>query len=431
MSFLKRHLFYIVCAVGALGGIALAVTGLGAQPQVLAELSKAKSVYDALNRLSGKPVNAKIIDSKSTRIGELLDDSERVLSEAEKLYGYAPLVEGVFPDGDNDARFRFMARYNEAMAELMDSLRWGTPATATDITLMAERIDQEIFRASARGLDEGASTDTIAPSGPDYTPAGVLTMSGAKQNAEVRAHVQKALTLNCYATGKTKPAKSVRAGVKAGPPASLQFNPWMENTKSLDPPLISDVWWAQVQYWIQKDVVSAIRAVNEEAGDASVADGGLRWVGIMPVKEIISVRVSEGFILDDDDYFVGASPGGYEEALPCATRNTVFSNSQSGPTYDVVQFTVKLIMDQRDILKFVDKMSKNKFHTLLRVGYTAVPANRYMVGKIYGSEPTANVVLDFETLLIPSVFHKWMPQEVCDEYDHIECPDRSREEEEG
>ncbi|MFQ5461469.1 MAG: hypothetical protein ACE5E5_02450 [Phycisphaerae bacterium] len=427
MNFLKRHLFYIVCAVGALGGIALAVTGLRAQPKVLAELGKAKGVYTALDRLATKPVNARIIDAKSKNIGIMLDDSQRVLQEAEKLYGYEPLVEGVFPNGDNDARFRFMVRYNEAMAELMDSLRWGTPATASDINLMAERIEREILRANPQGLDEGATADAPAPSGPAYTPAGVLTRSGAKDSAEVRAHIQKALTMNCYATLKS--TKKTRTGTQAGPSVSLQFSPWMANTKSLEPPLMSDVWWAHVQYWIQKDVVEAINAVNEEAGDASVAGGGLRWVGIMPVKEIISVRVSSGFILDDDDYFVGAPPGGYEEALPCATRNTVFTNSQSGPTYDVLQFTLKLVMDERDILKLVDRICKDRFHTLLRVAYTAVPPNRYIVGKIYGSEPTVNVVLDFETIMLPSVFHKWMPQEVCDEYDHIVCPDRSQEEE--
>jgi len=149
---------------------------------------------------------------------------------------------------------------------------------------------------------------------------------------------------------------------------------------------------------------------------------------------VISIRLSGGFVLEDDAVYVGASPGGYNEALPAATPNTVFTRSRSGKSYDVVQFTVKLIMDQRDILRLVDRITKNKLHIPLRIAYEAVPPNRKMVGKVYGSEPTVNVVMDFETILIPGVFRPLMPSAICEDekYKHIPCPPRTTgEEKEG
>jgi hypothetical protein len=428
VNFLKRNVFYIACGLAAAGGVALAVTGLGAMPDVEEELEKAKGVYDGLGRLTSRPANEDTITAEKVRIDMVLADADQVLKKAEELYGYEPLVADVFPDGDNDARFRFRERYNEAMTELFESLKPGAPATRRDVDLMTERIEKEIFRESQKGLDEGALPDDMAAEGPAYTKAGVLTKAGVKNRAVQRAAIQNALNMYVYATPDVPTAKSSKTGKVVT--SSLNYHPYMSNTDELDPPIAEDVWAAQLEYWIQKDVVDAINTINEQAGDESKAKGGDRWVGVMPVKELISIRFAEQYILDDDDAFVGAKPGGQNEALPCGTRNTVFTNSQSNAEYDVVQFTVKLIMDQRDIMKFVKEMSEGRFHTLLRVAYTSEEPNRYMTERIYGPDPIVNVVLDFETIMLPSVFHPLMPQVVCDMYDHIECPERDTEEEE-
>ena len=74
-------------------------------------------------------------------------------------------------------------------------------------------------------------------------------------------------------------------------------------------------------------------------------------------------------------------------------------------------------------------MSKNSFYTLLSMSYATVPPNRRMVDKIYGEEPTVNVTMDFEALMLADAFRKWMPQEVC-EYYEIVCPEREESKEE-
>ena len=66
-------------------------------------------------------------------------------------------------------------------------------------------------------------------------------------------------------------------------------------------------------------------------------------------------------------------------------------------------------MDQRDILLLVDEITKNRFHTLLRISYEAVPVNHTMRGKIYGGDPTIQVVMLAET------YRPLMPDAVLEE----------------
>ncbi len=422
MDFLKRHLFFILCAATAAAGVALAVTGLGAMPKVADELEKAKLVYDGLANLQSRPVGAAMIEAQQARIDEIKRDSELALNTAKELYGYQPLVEGILPDGDNERRIQFRTSYAAAMQALFASLRSGEPPTPVDVEAMAQRREMEVFRETQLGLDSDSAPAARDATGPIYTAAGVLTKAGALDSAEARASIVKALGIYCYANPlDVKPP--------AGP--SLQLHSAMRDSAQVVTPALADVWWAQIQYWLQKDVVEAVNSVNDEAAEQAKQRGEDRWVGIMPVKEVVAVRIYDAYIIEDDEIYAGSSGGGYAAPVPCGTANTAFTKSTSSSSYDVLQFSLRLIMDQRDVLRFVDRLTKDKFHTLLRMSYDAVPANRSMIGKIYGSEPTVNVVMDFETILIPSVFLPLVPEEVCDEYDHLNCPERKTDEEGG
>ncbi|MBU0717268.1 MAG: hypothetical protein KJ749_03390, partial [Planctomycetes bacterium] len=216
----------------------------------------------------------------------------------------------------------------------------------------------------------------------------------------------------------------------ARPPAifsSLDFDPAMEDTGSLDAPTPEEVWRAQLGYWIQKDIVNAIVALNEEAAgevgsrpegaaDGEEKGGAITWVGTMPVKDVISIRISPEYVIadPDDEGYDGAAADGYQEALPPGSPVKVFTVTSSTNAFEVLQFTVKLVMDQRDVLRLVDKLYSNSLHTLLRVAYKAVEPNKDMVNKIYGSEPTVMVVMDFETVMLGDIFRPMMPAGVCE-----------------
>lgn len=429
MGFLKRHMFIIVCGAVSVAGIALAATGISAMPEVMDRMSEVKRLYTDLNGLQSRPVNQRNIEAEQERIDLVLKDRDRVFAKARELYNHEPLVPEALPDGDDAAGRRFRKTYKAALDKLYESLTAGQPATRAEISEAQAKIEDERARAK-RAQAEGETPDQ-GKQGPPRTAAGVLTKSGARSDAVARANMAAAQTIYCYANAYEPKDTSSDRGRGRGQPkvAALDYDPLlMAGLNTVDAPLPEDVWRAQVGYWIQKDVVEAINAINNEAGKELSDQGERPWVGVLPVKDVISIRVSQDYVLPSEEEFGAADAGGYTEAFPPGTAASVFTRTASNEIYDVRQFSVKLIMDQRDILRLVDKLTANKFHTLLRTAYVVVPPNRDMHGKIYGPEPVVNVVLDFETILLGDVFRPMMPTVVCErlaaEGYGLVCPER-------
>lgn len=419
MDFVRRNLFLILCGVGAVAGIGLGVTGLRAMPSVVKEMETAAGVYRALESLQSQSVNPGFIKAETERIEAIQQDHAKVLERAKQLYGYEPLVAGLFPQAAAGKRIEFRAKYGEAMKKLLDSLHWGGPPTAADIEAMKDKIDNE---KAAQKFGGEPTAPASAPAAGMHTPAEVLTKVGAKNDQTARAAIAAAQKIYCYAINffEDKPPERV---------ASLEFLPTMKDSGTVEAPVTEDVWRAQLSYWIQQDVVEAIVAVNDEAAEAAKQAKEDQWVGIMPVKEIISIRVSD-YVPPTGELLAVTPVVGYSAAIPQGTAESVFTGTASGDSYEVVQFTVKLIMDQRDIPLLVERLCNNSFLTLLRVSYKSIPVNKAMTGKVYGAEPTVMVVMDFEAVLLSEVFRPLMPTEVCDKYEWIKCPERKADDEE-
>ncbi len=418
-------MFFIICGVVTASGLALGGLGLQGMPEVREEMKNVGRLYSDLDGVSRSPVSLDRINAEKTRIDEIKRDRKTVFDKAVSLYGYAPLLSKklpsgeieskVFPSGENADRIRFRRAYTKAMDDLFNTLQSGSPATRMEIKNWQDTIDDERAEMVVNGEDPDEITEPL------YTAAGVLTLSGAKRDATPRAHLAAAQRMRCYAVhfaDEKPPARN----------SSLEFSDAMKGAGAGDELYLDEVWWAQVGYWIQKDVIEAITAINDEAAAEASKAGIESSVSVMPVKDVISIRLSDGYIPLDGEEYIGDSPGGYAPARPVGTPETVFTHSGSTGWYEVVQFTIKLVMDQRDIPKLVDRLCKNRFHALLRVAYESVPPNRRMIGKIYGAEPVVNVVLDFETTMLGEEFRKWMPQETCEMYE-IDCPEPKDEDE--
>ncbi len=289
------------------------------------------------------------------------------------------------------------------MEALLETLAYGGPPGLAETADMQDRIDQESWERDAAGMEEDGTPPEPDIDGPSRTPAGVLTEAGVRQDAVARVSIQRAQQLRCYATGfGTSESREAVPG--------LDFHVYMEEEDGLGAPELDRIWEAQLGYWIQKDVVEAIVAVNQEAADRLQRDD--RWVGVMPIKEVISIRVSQRAVprVGEGDLTYGHAPGGFDDALPPGSAETVFTGLGSTGTFDVMQFAVKLVMDQRDIPRLIERLTADSLHTVLRVSYQAVPVDRDLKGKIYGPEPTVNVVMDFETILLNEVFGHLKPQ---------------------
>lgn len=404
MDFLKRNLFVILCGVGAIAGIALMVTGTQAMPKVAAELSQSKGLYDSLGGLQGKATNQKAIDAEHKRIQSVRDDREKVFGKAAELVAkYKPLADGVFPNGPDSKRVEFRKVYVAEVHKLLDSLNWGTPPTAAENEAAKEKIAEE--KASGQAMPEGDAKKALA-----FEPGP-------------RAAITKAQTISLYLIAPQDEKLPER-------PAAIPLAPGLKDISTVEAPAPEDAWRAQLWYWIQRDVVEAIRSLNTQAAEETRGKNQVAWVGNMPVKEIISVRVSD-YVPPKGELYAAKEPGGAMAALPAGTAESVFTGTASCEAYDVVQFTLKLIMDERDIPLLIERLSNNTPHTLTRAAYKYAPPSKTMSDKIHGPEPVVNVTLEFETILLGDAFRKWMPKAVC-EKNEIKCPEpKEADEKEG
>ncbi|MGD2110458.1 MAG: hypothetical protein PVI86_13845, partial [Phycisphaerae bacterium] len=304
MDFLRRHLFLIICTLSCVAGIALGVTGIRAMAKVEEQMKGPSGLYQSLSGLRSAGISRAAIDAQHERIELVLADRDKVFESAEELAKHEPLVKDVFPEGKPLELLDFRRRYGTEMNRLFDSLRSGLPPGPREIDAMNILIEEEQseLRESGEGLPDEFT-------GPSQTPAGVLTKAGAKLNAEARASIAAAQRVYCYGV----PFKEERLPDR---PASFEFEPAMADVDSAEPPYLSDAWRAQVGYWIQKDVVDVIVAMNSEVANAALEQKGKAWVGIMPVRDVISVRVSLEYIMTDSEANPPALPGGYQAAYP-------------------------------------------------------------------------------------------------------------------
>lgn len=412
MEFLKRQLFFLLCGVAGVGGIALGVTGMSKLGGVKSQMEQATKLHSDLSAMRGGAVNEKFIEVEQARIALQMKGFEELLTKVKELQPYKPLKESFFPappkDADErEARIDFRARYQEAHPMLRSRLNAGTAATTVEVQTAAEQIALE--KRQARDLTKGETEKEAPP----YTPAGVLTQTGAKEDANARANIEKAQTLYCYAAPNDSPVPA------------FEFNPKLsEKTRLKSDFTLADCWDAQLELWIQQDIVEAIARVNGAAAEELKSKGQTPWVGVLPVKDIISLRTARDFVgMTKEKGPEGAghrpaSPTGEGEARVVNSTEVSFRGraSEADSTFDVLQFTLKVVVDQRDLPKLIREISANRFHTLLRCAYVAIPPDPSMQGKIYGADPVVRAVLDFETHLLADEYRRLMPDEVLEQY---------------
>lgn len=414
MDLLKRQLFPIVCAVVAVGSIVLGVMGVRAMSAVTDELGKASGVALSLQRAAGNPVNQKSIEAEENRIGQITAQHERVLAWVKERNRGEPLTPGAFPDPDRDQKLAFRTAYARRLNELLDMLEAGTVATLQDEEDAAEQIREEAKLEDRFGLDPReaeAAGQTVEQKQEEAThyPSGLLTDDGARRDPQARANIAKAHRIHCYATLN-----------------SLEVFGRIDEGITPD---VLDMWDAQVSLWIQQSVIAALAKVNNDAAQALEEQGETAWVGVLPIKELISIRTSR-YVTENSTPMQRPTPLDWNATYPTESGDNVFTHSVCNDLHEVVQFTLKMVVDVRQIPATVNEICKDNFHTLLRVAYEDLskePNTWAMDGRIYGSDPTVRVVLDFETFFFGDVYRKWMPDYYLD---YLGLPEREEEEDE-
>lgn len=209
-----------------------------------------------------------------------------------------------------------------------------------------------------------------------------------------RASVRKARTVRIYAT-----------------PGVFHASPLIHMSGAPSP---RDIWYAQVSLWIQEDIVNAIRKLNDDAAQ-ELDDEDVNVVHL-PVKRIVDVTI-DGYVLGPGTIVpfpktsVEQTAGQGRPSMREGPPDQSFTGSASGEQFDVVRFTLQVVVDQRDMLKLVDYVTRENFYQLIDAHYEKL-SSPDMEGYFYGHEPVVLATLDFEGFMARKVFKGMMPEAV-------------------
>ena len=404
MDTLKRHLFSLVCGLVAAGSAALGVLGVNSMSKVTAEMQQATQLSSRLSQVGGGrdgPINKSAINAENQRLDKIRDYHGKVIAWATDHNRHQPLLADVFPHPDRDDKLSFRDAYARRLEELLEMLDAGMVASEQDIADAKVEISEEEKAEVRFGVDRSeaeASGEALLPEEekPERYPSGLFTDYGAKLSPAARANIAGAHQFRCYAERYSiEVLGRINEGIT---------------------PEVRDMWDAQISLWIQEDVIAALVRINDEQARQLEQAGQTPWVGNMPIKELISLRSSapDGYVVEESPARRPAQPRGEDAAFPPSSGSVVFTQTVSGDLFEVVQFTLKMVVDARSLPTIVQEICRDNFHTLLRIAYDDMsknPDSWAMTDKVYGSDPLVRVVLDFETIFLGALYRDLMPDQ--------------------
>jgi len=458
LQFIKNHLISLLCGVAGVAAITFASIGMSSD-KVTAQMQKQIQETGAggIAGLRRTPRNQALIDAKKKE-GELFDaEYKATVESARKINARAPLMAGVFPKPARDATpFEFRESYRKALRVLPITLRAGALPSDGDILEEQQNVDDLVALEQERKEEEQADEDETRPGRPiagrnrNFRPppiqrpgvggrrftgrnlrpggSGGEAFRGARFGGEVgpigRAPAQSFSQQSQYRPPSNEPkydpvyrarvskAKSILCYVADD---SFDVSPIVTATEA---PAPADMWFAQVGLWIQQDVAAAVADMNDEA--AAKIKNGDPYVANVPVKRIVAIRVQSYEVTPADDQKPGRI--GFPTAMAQSGRGMIargmssdlggsFTGRKSNEQYDVVRFTVEVVVDQREVLRLIDRISRENFYECLAVSYQAVDraVDQDQEGYYYGPTPVVRTTLEFEAYMLREVYQPLMP----------------------
>jgi hypothetical protein len=183
------------------------------------------------------------------------------------------------------------------------------------------------------------------------------------------------------------------------------------------------LFWGQMTYWLQQDVLRAIAEANADASDVSAS--AVKRIVKLTMPEAITPQVPHGFTAPR-----AAAPTGGENldggggevasAVPTDPSQPIPPNYTISPTgrysnalYDVIHFKLTLVVDAARVPLVIQALSKNRFMTVYNTNLTAVDAAAHAdAGYYYGPSPVVQIEMDCEALYLRDWTKQYMPRQV-------------------
>ncbi len=441
MQFVKTHLISLLCGVAALAFLGVTVWGM-TRDDVVKELENRVQSASVINTLQSSPVNQDIIEAERLRGQKFEQEYQATMKVAHDMNRRTPLIEGVFPKADRPSTiFTFVDEYRRTILGFANTLLASGPPTAAEIEeerqnvadlialeaeLKTEKDPTTLSELAQGGGGGGGRSAPVVNQPPVVAPGGapvVMSEGGGRMGAVgmrpgfgtqqyrapqspdmstptgepkydpiLRARVSKARGIRCYADM-----------------FSFHVSPIAQPSGDAPPP--EELWFAQVGLWIQQDIVKAIGELNNQA--ALKVEGDDAYVQQMPVKRIGSVRI-HGYQLKGGNYLDFTAWSGERTSGGSSATPTSFTGREPDDQFDVLHFTLAVYVDERDLLKVIDAISRQNFYNCIGVKYSKPPAEDSAQGYMYGTEPVVRAELAFEGYMARSVYAPLMPKPIRD-----------------
>jgi hypothetical protein len=398
MEIIKKNILSIVCGVVALAAIGLSFYPLGSYKTGLLEtLQKRVSVYHAVDSLRNKPRNKPVLDPDKTEaepLGrfpnqEVIDlatkkkeefeqQAKKIMDTAVAMNKHDVLVPNTLPAPTSSAYLiMFRDGYKDAVEKRIAAiLKSTTLPTPEQIKAATDKLRAEKYNPSITGLGGSTGQQTLEQA----FQQEALLVPAQEQRRVAAEHL-------CY----------------MDPLTALPVN---TKVTTAQVPLVTDVWYAQLSYWIYEDVAKAIAATN--AGATNIMDA--------PVKHVTMIRL--GSTVSPLPYILppgttGAIEGDANAAVP-KTPDVSPTGRVCNPLYDVVAFEVQVNMDAEKIPWLLKELENKRFISVHSMNVTSVDSiSQQNLGYFYGSKPVAQVTLECEEIMFRDWSHKLMPPAVA------------------
>lgn len=423
MGFVKAHLISLLCGVGCL--VALVVAALGMSSDAVAKAMEARKREIKADQIAGLKSSAKnqeVINVEIERGRRFQEEYDRTVKAAYEINERRPLMDGVFPVAERlNTPYEFVEAYEVAMRRLPTELVAGTLPDAADVQEEVEAVRDLQEREAEREREESLQPDLaagaatpggrkppapgtrtpLAPTAAPRTGPGGARAPGAadatlpKYNPLLRARVNKARTIRTYIN-----------------PGTFHTSPILDKSRPGRPGDI-DLWKAQVSLWIQQDVVDAIARMNREAAeqhkDVEVC------VEHVPVKHVVAIdvqgyQVSPTRIERFESLSLAGSSGAGGRTFDPGGPVESFTARAGDEAFDVVRFRVQVVVDQRDLLRLIDHVTRTNFYLCVGIEYEPVPPEHERDGYLYGAAPCVLATTEWEGYMARAIYDKWMPR---------------------
>jgi hypothetical protein len=391
MQFIKQNLFLVIVgAVLLVGGGILLAMGYQKADDKDQKVQERQKVADDIHgiptggfiKLSERPgQKPQQIKDLEARLGELKDEDEKVRAECanwnsrtykvlqmqNKVGGKEQSV-SAFPDVEQFKNaslvLLFKNTYRKELGKLLATMSPVVPITQeqldSEIKNHRTRLEQDALREAATRKKKIASTKP-ATSEPGGEETGtVMDFSGRAQEEAVKALMLRQATQG----GKIYVAPGALDSIFG---------------ESIEPSATpAELWHAQLNLWVQGDIVQAISDANEESARLVGAKQGT--VLTSAVRRLIKIKVDADYCHGPNVGGAPASPtgggtGGFrvpgaaEPGAPsgASEENWAFTQHYCNADYDVLQYQFTVAMPARYIPTLESCLMQRNFHTIVKV----------------------------------------------------------------